>query len=470
MKKLLCVAIALLFALVLPSCSADEPEQNEYTVVYNANGGDGTMEDSTYVIGEAKNLNVNAFIRNGYAFDGWAASQSGPVLYTDRQSVAGLSAMAGDTVTLYAVWSVITVVPGHGLAGKLAWLQANAQSNVDYTVEVTADEDIRPAFLSYSGMTNIGITLKSTGAERIIYPLSNGSLFTVGDGVTLTLDNNITLHGRRVIGSSSVNNNAPLLKVHTYGTLVMNAGSLITGNYARDTYYNQSYGGGVSSDGTFIMNGGEISHNYAYASSAASPASYGGGVCITDGTFTMNDGEIFCNYAQATTDGSGGSYSQVHTYGGGVYVGRGTFIMNGGKISGNCSWSFSDPRTSYAYGGGVLVFGTFIMNGGEISRNYAYGVRNGCGGGVDASLGTFRLARGTIYGSGGSLNITNFPAWWVTNGSGARAENIGNFAYFEGDALYGTAQYGTFVGSAWRSNGNLDTTDNTIQVVNGELQ
>jgi autotransporter-associated beta strand protein len=44
----------------------------------------------------------------------------------------------------------------------------------------------------------------------------------------------------------------------------------------------------VSGNGTFMMNGGEISGN---------TSSYGGGVYVNDGTFTMNGGEISGNTA-----------------------------------------------------------------------------------------------------------------------------------------------------------------------------
>jgi uncharacterized repeat protein (TIGR02543 family) len=126
-----------------------------------------------------------------------------------------------------------------------------------------------------------------------------------------------------------------------------------------------------------------------------------------------------------------------------VYVNGGTFTMNGGKISGN-----NNPSG----GGGVFVNsgGTFTMYGGEISGNAA----NNYGGGAVVDGGTFRIVTGTIYGSLEAGNVKN------TAGSG-------------GAALYrpsGTAQYGTFIEGEWDSNGNLNTTNDTIRVVNGVLE
>jgi hypothetical protein len=176
------------------------------------------------------------------------------------------------------------------------------------------------------------------------------------------------------------------------------------------------------SGGTFTMNGGKISGN-----TASSDNGGGGGVYVFGGTFTMNSGEI---------SGNSASYGG----GGGVHVNAGgTFTMNGGKISGN---------TAYQGGGVIVVSGTFTMNGGEVSGNTA-----DRGGGVDVySSGTFLIVTGIIYGSGEEESIRNT----ATNGAALYID-------------YGTVQYGTVDGTTWNSNGSLDTTNNTIRVLNGDL-
>jgi len=77
------------------------------------------------------------------------------------------------------------------------------------------------------------------------------------------------------------------------------------------------------------------------------------------------------------------------------------------------------------------------------------------GGGVYVdSNGVFRIVTGTMYGSNASPTTLRNTA-----GSGAALYKNG-----------GTAQCGTFNGETWVSNGDLSTTNNTINVVNGELQ
>jgi hypothetical protein len=145
------------------------------------------------------------------------------------------------------------------------------------------------------------------------------------------------------------------------------------------------------------------------------------GWVFTVGTIIMNGGTI-----------SGSAF------GGWVSVGvGGSFFMNGGVISGNTD-------------SGVRVEGgTFTMNGGVISGNKA-----SYGGGVYLDGGTFRIVNGTIYGSNeADTSLRN------TASSGA--------------ALYrgaGTAQHGTFIEKKWVSSGDLSTTNNTIKVVDGDLE
>ena len=82
--------------------------ENAYKVVFNANGGEGEMADSAFLIDVSKDLPANAFTRVGYTFIGWAASASGAVAYTDKQSVKNLATTIGETVKLYAVWRINT--------------------------------------------------------------------------------------------------------------------------------------------------------------------------------------------------------------------------------------------------------------------------------------------------------------------------------------------------------------------------
>jgi len=282
------------------------------------------------------------------------------------------------------------IILGENLAAKFVWLQSNAQSDNNYIIEVNADENIDTSYqnLSFDGKTNITITLIGIDSMRTIILSNDGCMFIVGTGITLILDNNITLRGRN-------NNTHPLVTVD--GNLIMNPGSAITGNNKTNTDFP---GGGVFvlKDGTFTMNGGTISNNTTNRN--------GGGVAV-DGNFILKDGSITGNNAKSNGGGvvmgpdavftmNGGTISNNKAIGsgGGVIVGEdAAFTMSGGTISGNKAVG----------GGGVCVIGHFIMSGGTISGNT--GLTGG--GGVSIFRGSFSKTGGIITGYANDTNNGN---------------------------------------------------------------
>lgn len=88
-------------------------EPNSFTVRYNANGGEGRMDDQPFQYAAAENayLNPNAFVRPGYRFLGWSeTSGKQDVVYADKAKFLGVPANDGATVTLYAQWQAYSSV------------------------------------------------------------------------------------------------------------------------------------------------------------------------------------------------------------------------------------------------------------------------------------------------------------------------------------------------------------------------
>jgi hypothetical protein len=268
-------------------------------------------------------------------------------------------------------------------AGRLAvgdsasFTQAITAINNDRTggaYTVTLNAGFTSASIAFAANARKTITLKGDGAARAITNNADAVLFTVPAGITLTLDNGITLNGNA--------KGATLVYVDG-GTLRMNAGSTVRNSQYRGVL--------VGSNGTFTMTGGTITGNSVGSSSVSG---YGGGVYVYgNSTFAMTGGEISRNTAErgggVYVDGNstftmeGGTISgNSASNGGGVYV-IGTFTMEGGTISGN---------SAEGYGGGVYVPGAFMMTGGEIRNNTAKS-----GGGVHV-IGTLTMEGGTISG------------------------------------------------------------------------
>jgi len=85
---------------------------NTYNVVFNKNGGSGTMSNQSHTYGSSKALTSNAFTRSGFTFAGWATSavraNAGTVDYTNGQSVTNLTTTNNGNFNLYAVWTPVS--------------------------------------------------------------------------------------------------------------------------------------------------------------------------------------------------------------------------------------------------------------------------------------------------------------------------------------------------------------------------
>ena len=79
---------------------------NNYIVAFDGNTADsGSMSDQPMAFDIAVNLTANAYTKNGYTFTGWNTQRGGEgTAYTDGQTVVNLTAVEGETVTLYAQW------------------------------------------------------------------------------------------------------------------------------------------------------------------------------------------------------------------------------------------------------------------------------------------------------------------------------------------------------------------------------
>ena len=73
-----------------------------YTVIFDANGGSGTMDDMHLMNDVAQYLTPNSFTNEGLWFFGWATTPDGEIVYSNGHSVSHMTETSGGTVTLYA--------------------------------------------------------------------------------------------------------------------------------------------------------------------------------------------------------------------------------------------------------------------------------------------------------------------------------------------------------------------------------
>lgn len=119
--------------------------ETSYTIVFNANGGSGTMNPMSLSYDEYRRLSINTFTKEGYTFKGWSTTEDGTgTYYKDGESVVNL-ANAHETFNLYAIWRPdyedIYYEGTCAFGGKNASLQGNCATDDDGGFILT---DIKP--------------------------------------------------------------------------------------------------------------------------------------------------------------------------------------------------------------------------------------------------------------------------------------------------------------------------------------
>jgi len=98
------IGLFFLVFTVFAACAGkddkEKPEGNAVSIIYNANGGTGTMPPQSVNENTTASLKSNTFTRTGYTFTGWSADEAGTVTYQDGESVT----VGKTNLNLFAVW------------------------------------------------------------------------------------------------------------------------------------------------------------------------------------------------------------------------------------------------------------------------------------------------------------------------------------------------------------------------------
>lgn len=105
---------------------------NSYNIIYDPDGGTGTMDPTTVQYGDSATLRKNTFERPGYEFKGWTLKTAEYIDYLDEGVVKNLTTES--SVTLYAVWEIVEYKVTLDLNGGTL-----GYSSLKYTIEDTSD-------------------------------------------------------------------------------------------------------------------------------------------------------------------------------------------------------------------------------------------------------------------------------------------------------------------------------------------
>ena len=141
---------------------------NTYSIKYNANGGSGSMANSSHTYDTAKVLSANAYSKTGYTFAGWAYAPDGEVVFGNGESITNLTIQNGAVVELYAVWLAIppatysvTATNGSGGGNFAVGTEVTVTASVP-TGQQFARWNISPAVTFTSGTGANNATAKFT--------------------------------------------------------------------------------------------------------------------------------------------------------------------------------------------------------------------------------------------------------------------------------------------------------------------
>ena len=165
---------------------------NTYTVKYDANGGSGTMSDTTVKFGENITISANTYTRVGYTYDRWLEQ------YPDGMRDNGWTGWSGQwrwddgeysitnrTLTLYASWTL------NNSYLRKDWQTALIDNNANFTAANIKTIQFVNTVPSGSGYTQVSVGATTSAgttafvsgtagvSDVIAYVKANGSLYDV---------------------------------------------------------------------------------------------------------------------------------------------------------------------------------------------------------------------------------------------------------------------------------------------------
>ena len=180
-----------------------------YSVTFDANDGEGTMSDQSFVYDAVQSLAKNAFSREGYRFVGW---KWGDNTYTDEQEVKNLAATDGAKLTFTAQWKKVEIQnyaalseDGKTLTFKWGDSGSEPQGTKVYTGYDTAEyhyRDDAPWYNDRQGITTVAFDVSLVeGDVRHLAPKSICCWFSGFSDLT-------DVEGLQRLDTSQVNNMA----------------------------------------------------------------------------------------------------------------------------------------------------------------------------------------------------------------------------------------------------------------------
>lgn len=209
----------------------------EYIVIYNANGGTGSMPNQSISYNVQTPLATNLYTRTDYMFYNWNTEPDGSgTSYSNQQEVFNLVRENNQPVTLYAQWL---------LGNPVAEINGTFYSTLQDAVSDVPTDDTETTVILLRDTTE---AIQVNAHQNVVFNLQN---YTISNnGSTRIIDN----YGTIKISNGTLTTNAAqgAINNESGAKLVVDGGSIIaTGSGSRQAVYNN--GGTVEISGTAYL-------------------------------------------------------------------------------------------------------------------------------------------------------------------------------------------------------------------------
>ena len=209
----------------------------EYIVIFDANGGTGTMSNQSISYNVQTPLAANLYTRTDYIFYNWNTEADGSgTSYSNQEEVNNLVGANNQPVTLYAQWL---------LGNPVAEINGTFYSSLQDAVSDVPTDDTETTVKLLRDTTE---AIHVNAHQNVVFDLQNYTISN--DGSTRIIDN----YGTIKISNGTLTTNAAqgAINNESGAKLVIDGGSIIaTGSGSRQAIYNN--GGIVEISGTAYL-------------------------------------------------------------------------------------------------------------------------------------------------------------------------------------------------------------------------
>ena len=374
-----------------------------YKVVYNANGGTGSMQDSTFAYNSSNALRANTFTKSGYDFKGWATSAGGSVVYKNNASINNTNASVS-TINLYAVWQASNYTITYNCNGGGGTAPA-ASTHVVGDTSVLRTNTCTPKtyeykFLGWSKTASATTASYANGALASSVGATAGSttkLYAIWKQYNYVARIGTVYYETLQAAFNAVPTNNVLTDVYTLKSFSQSA-TLAANKYARlNINSSHTITGTVTNNSKIILaGGGKITNTSASAfistgTSTISNVTLMGYMYSNTNFAVINSGNMTINHASALIKQSAGTWGRI-------VKNTGTLTITAGKIYNDSS---DGGFAIYSEGGVVNASGSAIL---DVVDSLSRAI---CGSSATIKINGTTGVDGVCNYGGGSITMTN---------------------------------------------------------------